>query len=72
MLVFLVTLRCVDSFVKIYDLMPFTYELTKPNALSLYKTCISELKSNFFFTINEKMAYSLPFFQKRIDMKCVQ
>ena len=35
---------------------PLSMNLWKPNALSLYKTCIFELKPNFFFTVTKKMA----------------
>ena len=35
--------------------------LQKPNALLFYKTCIFELKPNFFFTVIKTWPNSLPF-----------
>ena len=65
-LIYLVTLRCANSFVKIYDLMSFIFELTKPNAFLLYETCMFELKPNFFFIITETIAIQFTFLSKTI------
>ena len=46
--------------------MPFIYELTKPNAFLLYKTCIFEMKPIFFFIVTKKMARQFTFLSKTI------
>ena len=68
MLIFLVTLRCDNSFVKIYDLMSLCMKLQKPNPFLLYKTCIIfELKSNFLFIVTKKNGHTVYlFFSKTI------
>ena len=66
-LIFLVSLRCANSFVKIYDLMSVICEVTKTNAFSFYKTYIFELKLNFAFKVTKKMAIQFNFLSKTIS-----
>ena len=51
----LVSLDCLNLFEFMIS-CPLSMNLWKPNAVSLYKICIFELKPNFFFTVTKKMA----------------
>ena len=81
----LVSLDCLNllrifNFLDIFNIFNFKirllishiYELTKTQRFLLYKTCIFDLKADFFFTVTKKWPYSLPLFQKRFYIKFVQ
>ena len=57
-----------NSLVKIYDLMPFFYEVTKTQCFFTLKKIkhIFELKSSFLFTVTKNMAVQFNFFSKMI------